>query len=474
MATEALKSLYGSAFGSAPGVLGWAEQAGNCAEPGTVEQAQAGLVLAYAKSALGARREARELGMRALAHAQEHADRRVMCEAAQFVLFQGAFPGTWREQVGLADQFSGGPTDGISLRLLGNALLFSGRTLLAEGRRERFDEIWSQAAEAHARGYPVGAYVMRPGKDAVIATLDGRLQQAIELCELGVKRGDEVGRPVMGRQWAQYSTFLPLLYLGHVERCIDVIRDYATAAGSQRPEPKTPLMLAICHSLLGQLAEARAFAAPLIEQTIEEEPVAELVLRLDLALLWHDHAAVAELAQRLAPVGHLAMVANCTPAIARLLGRGWSMAGDVARARAEFQRAVEVCQRIRFRPELAVARLDLAELMLNHYPAERTEALQLLDVATAEARAMNMQPAVERALRLAPVAPPGNGLTKRELEVAALIAEGRSNREIAQRLVISEGTAEVHVKRILSKLGFRSRAQVAVWVVEFTVRPTGG
>jgi non-specific serine/threonine protein kinase len=44
-----------------------------------------------------------------------------------------------------------------------------------------------------------------------------------------------------------------------------------------------------------------------------------------------------------------------------------------------------------------------------------------------------------------------------------LLAQGHSNRQIAATLVISESTAEVHVKHILSKLGLRSRAQVAAW-----------
>jgi DNA-binding CsgD family transcriptional regulator/tetratricopeptide (TPR) repeat protein len=55
-------------------------------------------------------------------------------------------------------------------------------------------------------------------------------------------------------------------------------------------------------------------------------------------------------------------------------------------------------------------------------------------------------------------------LSPREREVAALIAEGRSNRQIGETLVISERTAEHHVQSILSKLGFDSRAQVAAWV----------
>jgi DNA-binding CsgD family transcriptional regulator len=55
-------------------------------------------------------------------------------------------------------------------------------------------------------------------------------------------------------------------------------------------------------------------------------------------------------------------------------------------------------------------------------------------------------------------------LTPREREVAALVAEGLSNREIGERLVISERTVEGHVERVLGKLEFRSRGQIAVWL----------
>lgn len=58
---------------------------------------------------------------------------------------------------------------------------------------------------------------------------------------------------------------------------------------------------------------------------------------------------------------------------------------------------------------------------------------------------------------------PDSVLTPREEEVASLVAQGLSNKEISQRLVISVRTAEGHVERILSKLGFTSRAQIANW-----------
>jgi DNA-binding CsgD family transcriptional regulator len=61
---------------------------------------------------------------------------------------------------------------------------------------------------------------------------------------------------------------------------------------------------------------------------------------------------------------------------------------------------------------------------------------------------------------------PGWRLTKREQEVARLVFEGKSNREIADILVISPRTAEAHVEHILSKLGFVSRLQIARWVAD--------
>jgi predicted ATPase/serine/threonine protein kinase/DNA-binding CsgD family transcriptional regulator len=58
------------------------------------------------------------------------------------------------------------------------------------------------------------------------------------------------------------------------------------------------------------------------------------------------------------------------------------------------------------------------------------------------------------------------GPTKREREVAELVAEGLTNREIASRLTISVRTAQGHIEHLLAKLGFTTRAQIAAWVVE--------
>jgi DNA-binding NarL/FixJ family response regulator len=57
------------------------------------------------------------------------------------------------------------------------------------------------------------------------------------------------------------------------------------------------------------------------------------------------------------------------------------------------------------------------------------------------------------------------------MKSAALVAQGLTNRQIGAALFITEGTARLHVKHILQKLGFNSRAQIAAWAVERRITP---
>ncbi|TFV73317.1 LuxR family transcriptional regulator [Blastococcus sp. CT_GayMR19] len=90
----------------------------------------------------------------------------------------------------------------------------------------------------------------------------------------------------------------------------------------------------------------------------------------------------------------------------------------------------------------------------------------------AEGEAMGRTATVALALdERAPVPVPrhtdkAGALTPRQREVAALVARGLTDREIADRLVISPRTAESHVEQILTRLGFRSRAEIAAWTAE--------
>jgi len=67
--------------------------------------------------------------------------------------------------------------------------------------------------------------------------------------------------------------------------------------------------------------------------------------------------------------------------------------------------------------------------------------------------------------------PPSGSLTERELEVLGLVGRGRSNKEIATELGITERTARTHVSNILGKLELQSRTQAALYAVERKLVP---
>jgi DNA-binding NarL/FixJ family response regulator len=86
--------------------------------------------------------------------------------------------------------------------------------------------------------------------------------------------------------------------------------------------------------------------------------------------------------------------------------------------------------------------------------------------------AMNLgSPQPRPAATAAPTAGPVEPLTRREREVARLLAQGATDREIAVTLSIAVGTAGVHVHNILGKLGVNSRWQAAEWAIANGLAP---
>jgi DNA-binding CsgD family transcriptional regulator len=142
------------------------------------------------------------------------------------------------------------------------------------------------------------------------------------------------------------------------------------------------------------------------------------------------------------------------------LGKCAAALGLWQEAREELTRASGLCREVGapgFRTE---ADCVLAATLVC--AGEQAEARRVGERTLSLARALGMPPWVRRleaVLEGAKVDP----LSQREREVAALVAEGLSNRAIAEKLVISERTAQNHVQHILGKLSFASRAQIAAW-----------
>ncbi|MGH3118624.1 MAG: response regulator transcription factor, partial [Gaiellales bacterium] len=125
------------------------------------------------------------------------------------------------------------------------------------------------------------------------------------------------------------------------------------------------------------------------------------------------------------------------------------------------RRRAELLLRRRADGDRAAAQAELAAILPYWRKAKATWYLDQLRLWAAEL-GLDFPEAVTAA-EPSPTRAARTQLTAREREVAALVANGLSNKEIAEKLVISERTAEGHVERILGKLGFRSRSQIASW-----------
>jgi DNA-binding NarL/FixJ family response regulator len=111
------------------------------------------------------------------------------------------------------------------------------------------------------------------------------------------------------------------------------------------------------------------------------------------------------------------------------------------------------------------------------YLLKDTQADQVAAAVRAAHRGeVHLDPAVARQLTRSLIAPQGTvaALSFREREILVLVAEGKSNQDIADLLVISERTARTHVSHVLTKLGLASRTQAALWAVREGLVPMPG
>jgi DNA-binding CsgD family transcriptional regulator/tetratricopeptide (TPR) repeat protein len=203
-------------------------------------------------------------------------------------------------------------------------------------------------------------------------------------------------------------------------------------------------------------------------------------LGLDVAIALGAMSDVSYLAGRLAPYGgiHIASGAGGGGYLGPVmlhLGKAATALSHHDQAVAHLEAARTACAQAGA-PGFAVeASAELAWALASRGShSDRDAALSVLTMAAPVAARLEMTPFSERIVRLrerlrAP-GPAGQELSPREAEVAKLVGQGLTNRQIAAALFISERTAQNHVQHILVKLGLGNRSQIAVWA---TARPAG-
>jgi DNA-binding CsgD family transcriptional regulator len=463
----------------------WAERAGRNANPDSIERVHAYLALAHVLLMGGQLAQARALRLEALELARQHGDVEAMFSCALYLLATGA-PQHWDERVRLAEECAGWPRQGVSTQTLGLALWYCGMVQLAQGQRAQAEELWSQVAELAKRTRVATVGLFAAEREVILAIVDGRLEEALVTLRRFAELADELGVPIRGRHFGLTQLCAPVLYLGRSDAWLTASEEQSALASPAQPGRRqgpefsfTAAARAICLAQLRRLEEAQTVVGPVLndlENSVDDgRDIMELVWLLQAAVVVEHRAAAQALAARLACVAHLSAAGptGINTCVARHLGDAAALAGDRTAASAYSLQALEAADKIRFRPELALTHLRLAELLLEGGDDKaQLEALEHLDAAIPELQDMHMQPGLERALALREKLTPAaaqeparqsapDTLTAREREIASLMADGLSNRDIAEKLVISEGTVEVHVKHILGKLSFSSRAQVA-------------
>jgi DNA-binding CsgD family transcriptional regulator len=191
------------------------------------------------------------------------------------------------------------------------------------------------------------------------------------------------------------------------------------------------------------------------------DPIAQLRCMLDGELLAPTDANSADAHDRWGPMSDPPSVARTTAEphtniveFSRYM-RGSEPFGEAhAPAMAAPARATE-------RPDL---KTEIERLLTEGYPELAAERF-LSAILTAGLAATLDDRAKESRQREMPGLNVKSVLTRREREVAALIAAGRTNRSIAYELYIAQSTVERHVANMLNKLGFHSRTQIAAWAV---------
>jgi ATP/maltotriose-dependent transcriptional regulator MalT len=204
------------------------------------------------------------------------------------------------------------------------------------------------------------------------------------------------------------------------------------------------------------------------ERILERAPALELLVRARVARgeLEEARAAHESLRETAHLVGSQPLHAGAELAEGLLEAAG----GEHERARALFEDAIdrfERCgapfdaSRARIELDTSLAAMGRAELAEH----EATTALDRMIELGAEAEARRARQLLEASIRGGGGRPELLGVTRREREVLGLLAEGLTNRQIAERLVVSEHTVHRHVTNILRKLDLPSRTAAAAYAV---------
>jgi predicted ATPase/DNA-binding CsgD family transcriptional regulator len=315
----------------------------------------------------------------------------------------------------------------------------------------------------------------------------GEYTRALEVVQAGLALSEQIEH----RQWMTFGhwqlgvLYLDLLALPEAQQHLEQALALAHEVGSWNWIRIVSGFLAPAYLLQQDLTKAESILTAALEPDAAMHTIGQRLVwaaRADLALARRDPDLALDITERL-----IASATNLSNE--RVIPRLWKQCGEALvmlhrpeEAEAALRAAQEAAHAQGLRPLLwricvalgklyqaqrrqeeveqafANARTIIEDIAAN-VPHEhvREEFLHQATVMLPHVRSLSPERTAKQAFA---------GLTMREREVAALIAQGKINREIAEDLVVSERTVESHVSNIMFKLGVHSRRQIRAWAVE--------
>lgn len=309
--------------------------------------------------------------------------------------------------------------------------------------------------------------------EAWLAVLQGRFADARRLSDAALDIGRKGQRPMAEWNHAIHSVVLSIFVGGEPAVWS------ANAEGSPGWDVASKLNRAIVLIRTGRFEEARLTLRSLVDvlpagilPRFEWLFIMSGIVRAVVTV--GDSALAAVLYEALAPyaaynVAGGAGFGDFAGSVAHHLGMLATTLERRDDAARHFEQAISFESRMSAPPFVACSQIKYAEMLIRGGGADDLrQARRLASEALVTSTRLGMQPWTERAkavlkgLDAKHIAE--HPLSRRELEIAFLVADGLTNRAISEKLHLSERTAESHVKNICDKLGFNSRTQVAAWV----------